>query len=348
MSKIEWTEETWNPIAGCSKVSTGCRNCYAIKMSHRLAHNPKMGDRYKGLTTKRINGETDFTGEVRLNEEVLLQPLKKKKPTMYFVNSMSDLFHENVPFHWIDKVFAVMALCPQHTFQTLTKRAKRMKEYFEYKRTFSNILLQAQLIEENLDLEDYENSYNFYQSNFPHEPLKNVWLGVSAENHTQANKRIPYLLATPAAVRFVSAEPLLDNIDFEGIYDTEADLVIDALKGEKFFFPDKSDMLEYCGDTNKLDWIIVGGKSGHGARIMHEEWVRSIRDQCKGAKVPFFFKQWGAYLPVDRRRLYDSKIKRVEFTDGSSYLKVGKKQAGNLLEGNQYLQMPNHYETNTD
>lgn len=350
-SKIEWTEETWNPTVGCSEASTGCKNCYAKSMTHRLGHNPKMGDRYTGLTTKKKNGKVDFTGELRLNEAALLKPLKKKKPTMYFVNSMSDLFHENVPFEWIDKVFAVMTLCPQHTFQILTKRAERMKEYFdslhnnnEHKFRLSQIKIGR--------WNSWSKLLNFAKYS---RPLPNVWLGVSVENQTQAIKRIPYLLKTPAAVRFVSAEPLLGKIDFTSIFQKEVNGVkcyLDALKGFDWWY----DAYEMEGDYKwhgaKLDWIIVGGESGHGARPMHPDWVRSIRDQCKESGVPFFFKQWGDYKPLIQKNsvvIMPSDIIMNEYghinckIDIGRYVgfsKVGKKEAGNLLDGEQYLQMP--------
>ena len=173
-TRIEWTEHTWNPMSGCTKISDGCKNCYAEKMANRL----------KAMGVKGY--ENGFA--VTLHPEKLREPLERKKPTMYFVCSMGDLFHEDVPFDYIDQIFSTMVLCPQHTFQVLTKRPDRMKKYLEDEdRKFLDIA--------------GKNSCVY--------PLPNVWLGVTAENQEQADKRIPILLDTPAAVRFVSIEPML-------------------------------------------------------------------------------------------------------------------------------------------
>lgn len=244
MTKIQWVQgsdgsagETWNPIVGCSRISDGCKNCYAETMTKRLE---AMGQaKYAGL----LNAQGRFNGVTRFDKDALLKPLKRKKPTTYFVNSMSDLFHESIPDEWIDKVFAVMALCPQHTFQILTKRAERMERY----------------------------------ADFGH--LPNVWLGVSTENQEQADARIPHLLETPAAVLFVSAEPLLGEIDFS----------------------------RYLRRDRKLDWIICGGESGAGARPCRVEWIRSVVRQCKSAGVPVFVKQLGSN-PIEQRSLLSGDL----------------------------------------
>jgi len=210
-SSIEWTKSTWNPVTGCSKVSPGCKNCYAERMARRLQ---AMGQyRYR-------NGF-----KVTLQEDLVELPLSRKKQRMIFVNSMSDLFHEDVPSEFIQSVFNTMNLASHHTFQVLTKRSDRLRE-----------------INESLVWTD------------------NIWMGVSVENEDYAC-RIDDLLDTGAGVKFLSLEPLLgslEDVSLEGI-----------------------------------GWIIVGGESGPGARLMQESWVTEIRDQCEGRDIPFFFKQWG-------------------------------------------------------
>jgi len=273
-SRIEWTEATWNPIVGCSIVSPGCTHCYAMRMAARIEAMARAGRlddegdvvrgakrlaHYDGLT-KTVKKKAVWTGKVALApEHILLKPLRRRKPTMWFVNSMSDLFHEDLPDEWIDRVFAVMALCPQHTFQVLTKRSKRMRDY---------LTTVAHEPHRNT-VRRFAGAFSTLRTPLPKDfnvPLPNVWLGVSAERQQEADERIPDLLATPAAVRFVSAEPLLGALDLTPWL------------------------------TGVLDWVIVGGESGPGARPMHPDWVRSIRDQCVSAGVAFFFKQWGAPL----------------------------------------------------
>lgn len=272
MSKIEWTERTWNPIVGCSVVSPGCTNCYAMRMAGRLA---AMGqERYAGLTKPTKAGAV-WTGAMRAVPAALTLPLRRGTPTTWFVNSMSDLFHEGVPDAEIDRVFAVMALCPQHTFQVLTKRSARMRAYLGHGGTCIPIGIRQQA-----------------EALFGRDPgplpitLPNVFLGVSAEDQRRADERVPDLLATPAAVRFVSAEPLLGPIDFTAM-DADHDRgfgEIDALRG-----------IAYAGPAVKgiprLDWVIVGKESGHGARWIDDGPVRAIRDQCVPAGVAFFYKQ---------------------------------------------------------
>lgn len=292
MSKIEWTQETWNPIVGCSVVSPGCTNCYAMRMAARIE---AMGTQplYSGLT-RVVNGNPVWTGEVRLNEKKLLEPLKRKKPTTYFVNSMSDLFHASVPYEWIDKVFAVMALSPQHTYQVLTKRSARMRSYFEpYSRRRADGLGTAVLTlgyKDPLELLPW--------------PVPNAWLGVSTEDQRRADERIPDLLATPAAVRFISAEPLLGPLDVRTLKlnDDRFDyLHLDALTGLHTGAQSAGQWspgqpgAPLPRSLPGLDWVIVGGESGPGARPMHPDWARSLRDQCQAAGVPFFFKQWGEW-----------------------------------------------------
>ncbi len=311
MSKIQWTERTWNPINGCSKISAGCKNCYAIPMSHRLAHIPATAQKYAGITEKTEKGTINFTGKVSIDDKALLDPLKRKKPTTYFVNSMGDLFHENVPFEWIDKVWAVMALCPQHTFQVLTKRPERMERYFEM--TAGGADIQREMYA----MTNYDNEL---AKGFEM-PLKNVWLGTSVENQEQAEKCIPHLLACPAAVRFLSCEPLLEKIDL-------------------YPYVSLSDYTEW---KSPIDWVIVGGESGRGARPMHPDWVRSLREQCQDSNVPFFFKQWGEWVKPSQMpdEIY-SAIEEVGDGIGISDVerKVGKHASGRLLDGVEYNEIP--------
>lgn len=214
-SKIEWTEQTWNPVVGCTKVSPGCKFCYAEVLSKRLR---AMG----------VNGYEHGFSTIVLMEDRLGQPVERRKPTLYFVNSMSDLFHEKVPFSYIDRVMETIELTPQHAYQILTKRAERMRRYFSSREVPSN-----------------------------------AWLGVSVEDREYGKPRISELQKIKAETRFLSIEPLLENIGRI------------SLKG--------------------IHWVIVGGESGAKARPMSEAWVLNIKEQCERSGVKFFFKQWGAW-----------------------------------------------------
>lgn len=249
-SKIEWTEDTWNPVTGCTRVSAGCDHCYAARISHRLAHTKA----YEGLTVLNSKGDRHFNGTVRLLPERLADPIKRKRPTTWFVNSMSDLFHERVPFEFIDKVMGVMALCQRHTFQVLTKRTQRMAEYL-------NTPQRSQLVDASMLDVAYDK--NLDPMNLPRVvlPLPNVWFGTSIENQATADERIPLLRECPAAVRFLSCEPLLGPLDLN----------------------------RYLG--NGIDWVIVGGESGAKFRYMEPGWARSLFSQCVRSNTRFFMKQ---------------------------------------------------------
>ena len=220
-SRIEWTEQTWNPTVGCTKISAGCKNCYAENMARRLQ---AMG------TPGYENGF-----QLTLLPQRLQDPLNRKKPTTYFVNSMSDLFHDKVPDEYIEQVFSVIEQTPQHTYQILTKRAARMARFFKGKTA-----------------------------------PKNAWMGVSVENKKHGVPRINYLRKVSAHIRFLSVEPLLEDVG--------------AL------------------DLTDIHWVIVGGESGPKARPMKQEWAEAVRIQCEQQHVAFFFKQWGGWGVDGKRR----------------------------------------------
>ena len=258
-TKIEWTDATWNPITGCSRVSPGCVNCYAERLAAgRLNHHPSRA----GLT----DDHGRWNGEVRFNEEWLEQPLHWKKPRRIFVVAHGDLFHEKVPDAWIDKVFAVMGTAHQHTFQVLTKRPERMRNYIMNG-------AKERLVEGSRPL-DITIWYGGW-------PLKNVWLGTSVEDQDHLYDRGFDLVTTHAAVRWLSVEPLLRPVDISSYLYRN--------------LPD--DASSWLGDSG-LDWVVVGGESGPGYRPMEAEWARSIRDQCKLAGVPFFMKQMAGKVRI--------------------------------------------------
>lgn len=278
-TKIEWAEATWNPITGCSVLSPGCTNCYA----QRLA-----GTRMKthwsriGLTRSTKAGPV-WNGVVRLNVEWLDQPLRWKRARRIFVCAHGDLFHELVPDEWIDRIFAVMALRPQHTFQILTKRAERMREYCGALATPGRICRHLHALAE----EAKGNAFTLWQAQerLINWPLPNVWLLVSVEDQSRADERIPLLLDTLAAVRGISAEPLLESVDLGApLFPDEVDRRGSLIGGAP-----------YPGDAwRRLDWVIIGGESGPSSRPFDIAWARSIIAQCKAAGVACFMKQLGA------------------------------------------------------
>lgn len=356
-TKIEWAEKVWNPVVGCRKVSEGCRNCYAEKMAVRLA---SMGrPEYQGV----VNDSGKWNGHVVCLPERLNDPLKWKKPKRIFVNSMSDLFHEDVPVEFIRAVFKSMWSADWHTYIILTKRPERM----------CNILR-----------EDFFETGNKIYGHC-------IWLGVSVSNQTDADKFIPWLLRTPAAVRFVSVEPMLEEVDFiraVGEPDDEDWDVVNNIQAANGDDHEPEELIEECeaecdwinyGDelvTNpeyaeyhnwrqwrarlskferSIDWVICGGESGPGARPMRPDWVRSLRDQCDMAEVPFFFKQWGEWKQLTTPLVYGQNISGIKFLlPGGEYGnqldwyegravamdRVGKKAAGNILDGQVWAQYP--------
>jgi protein gp37 len=263
---IEWTDETWNPVTGCSKVSPGCRLCYA-KVLHDMRHQAHLNGR------KMPAQYHEPFEHVQCWPNRLGIPLGWRRPRLCFVNSMSDLFHRDVPAAFIERVFKVMANCPQHTFQILTKRSTRL---------FCQRVLRV--------------------------PLPNVWLGVSVESKKYL-ARIDDLRQVPAAVRMVSFEPLLEDLE-------EVNL-------------------------QGIGWAIVGGESGRDARPMHPDWVRSLRDQCIAQGVPFFFKQWGEWLPPGCDGSPDVRLQHLNASD--DFVRVGKKHAGRLLDTREWREFPKPY-----
>lgn len=332
---IEWTDATWNCIRGCSRVSEGCRHCYAEGIARRFRG---IGLAYEGLVRIDTEGNAhEWNGKIKFVEKHLLDPLKWKEPKRIFVNSMSDLFHVAIQDEVIDKIFAVMALCPQHTFQILTKRPERMARYMTEIRQGPERSLAGGVVRDMVYRWDRYNPTTRLPNGVMHEhrldsfqwPLLNVHMGVSCENQATADERIPLLLQTPAAVRFISAEPLLGPIDLLRI--PRAGQMWDWLTGERETASEKR-------TTAHLDWAIVGGESGPGARPMHPDWARSLRDQCQAAGVSFFFKQWGEWSPDAKGSFPVARV--GEGLQEYQLLRVGKKAAGATLDGREWREFP--------
>jgi protein gp37 len=334
-TKIEWTDATWNVVNGCNVVSPGCTNCYAMRLAGtRLKHHPSR----EGLTIDTKAGPV-WNGQVRFNEKVLLDPLRWKRPRRIFPNAHGDLFHPSVPDEWIDREFTIMALAHWHYFQVLTKRPDRMRDYVSERAeciwsSVDNFVddwshglrgnVRLPIISDDPMLAALAGQGAVWGGERPW-PLRNVWLGTSVEDQRRADERIPILLDTPAAVRWLSCEPLLGPVDVQpfGLYDRE------------------------------LHWVVAGGESGPGARPMHPDWARSLRDQCAAAGVPFLFKQWGEWLPCEvdfldgdvvcypddgsERDMPEVKgVRPIDQSIGRDMWRVGKKVAGRLLDGVQH------------
>lgn len=283
-TSIEWTDKTWNPVRGCSRVSPGCDKCYAMRQAHRFSGE---GNTYEGLTTIR-KGKVDWTGKVVTAPGMLDAPLRWRKPRRVFVNSMADLFHESIPDEYIAAVFGVMAMCERHTFQILTKRAVRMRAWFRwYEGTrgahpYAAVMAaDAAFDNAGTPLESVDTIARAVRQPWP---LPHVWLGVSCEDQARADERIPLLLGTPAAVRLLSLEPLLGPIALP-----PAVLGCVGHLAETFGNP-------------LIHWVIVGGESGPGARPTEVESIRDIVRQCREARVACLVKQLGRYPVVRRER----------------------------------------------
>lgn len=321
-SKIEWTEETWNPVTGCSKISPGCDHCYAERMSKRLAGRCGYP-------------EAPNSFDVALHHNKLGQPLNWRKPRQIFVCSMGDLFHRDVPFEYIAAIFGVMAATPRHAYQILTKRPGRMLKWFGWIDSAGRLTdgcLRADLADYTICAKGPMRA-DILMAGAPFGssewPLPNVWLGVTAEDQKRWDRRVSILRQIPAAVRFVSVEPSLGPI---------------------------------MANLDGISWLICGGEAGPGSRPMHPDWARSLRDQCVEAGVPFFFKSWGDWgmrgpgphgddhgvrvrLGRDGRH---SSSDRPAFGvpgngngDGDVWLgRFGKKSAGRELDGRTWDEMP--------
>lgn len=364
-TKIEWTDATVNAVNGCTRISPGCGGpgphggCYAeLLAGTRLRDHPSRA----GLTRQSSAGPR-WTGKVSFNEKALLAPLAWTRPRRIFWNAHGDLFHENVLDEWVDKCFAVMALTPQHQHQVLTKRPARMRQYLAIEHKRADILDAAS----HLARDWKENARAVWHAETW--PIPNVWLGTSVEDQQRADERIPDLLATPAAVRFLSCEPLLGPVDLAIIRlrrDGQTPTALSSKLGD-YVQPLRGNFT----DSPRINWVIVGGESGPRARPMHPDWARSLRDQCAAAGVPFFFKQWGEWAEVghdeDGPRVTEVSTQRgrdmhsarargpIGFISpngrffateddirGRARLmhRIGKTAAGRLLDGVEHSEMP--------
>ncbi|WP_306049281.1 phage Gp37/Gp68 family protein [Oceaniradius stylonematis] len=360
-TKIEWTHapgfkgETWNVINGCELKSEGCRYCYAADLATtRLKNHPSRA----GLARRNADGVAKFNGKVRLVEHLVTAPLRWKKPRMVFVCAHGDLFYERVPDEWIDRLFAVMALCPQHVFIVLTKRPERMRAYLSMARAHPVGIeaLELTFVELQRNPKSKVGDGCVLQGDIVHLknwPLPNVWLGVSVENQATADARIPVLLDTPAAIRWVSAEPLLGEIDLTMIpIDGQAHLkhnpkvYVGAMTPEQIVEQSRDD---YVGLANlicfnalggkaerevlsipALDWVITGGESGKNARPTHPQAFRDLRDQCRAADVRYLHKQNGEWVSVSE---VEGPGRHHQFLDGATVRRIGKKRAGRTIDG---------------
>jgi protein gp37 len=314
---IEWARGddgaaglTWNPVTGCDRVSPGCDRCYAASMARRL--KAMKSPRYQRDGDPRTSGP-GFA--VTLHSDVLTVPLRWRKPRRVFVNSMSDLFHKDVPDAYLAEVFAVMAVTGQHTYQILTKRPARARALL------SSPGFQQQVRDrQTAGVWPRHGGTDVW-------PLPNVWLGVSAESQQWADTRLPKLLDTPAAIRFVSCEPLLEAVDLTPY--------VRSVTG-----------LPWHASGQALDWVIAGGESGPGARPIDPQWIRDLRDQSTAGGTAFFFKQWGEWAPAgygigyfrDPERLIGARLD--ESGHRQIIRRVGKKAAGRVLDDCTWDQFP--------
>jgi protein gp37 len=324
-TSIEWATHVWNPTTGCDRVSKGCDNCYALTMAKRL--------KGMGAAKYQRDGDPATSGPgfgVTEHRDTLNDPFGWRKPRRVFVNSMSDLFHDAVSEGFIAQVFAAMAATPKHTYLILTKRHARMRSLLRKWAPVTGVPPWVHTGEW---------------------PLPNVWLGVSAEDQHWADIRVPALLETPAAVRFLSCEPLLGPVDLRNLKARNGAL-IDCLGGD---VKSATDGVVYTGTPSVVDWVIVGGESGPGARPMHPDWARSLRDQCVSAGVPYHFKQRGAFTwetagggNWPEPDLYVNDVtgealpEHAVPTTGSwkGVWRIGKKRAGRELDGRTWDQFP--------
>ncbi len=319
-TKIKWATESWNPITGCTKISPGCKNCYAERMSKRLAGRsgyPKsesecpicgeVYDRAEPFCMEHPNAKLIRRSpfDVTLHEDKLDLPLKWRKPRRIFVCSMGDLFHKNVPDDLIVKVFTVAQLTSRHTYMILTKRPERMAEYLQSDAFWHEVFYASIINARRRGIEWEEKEVT---------QLKNVWLGVTAENQEWWDKRKDALFAPSAAVHWVSYEPAIGPLVFSD------------------------------DDLARLDWVVCGGETSYGARPMNPDWARSVRDQCQAAGVKFFFKGWGAWRmcaleTLDLPELHTTNTVRHSM-GWPPMERLGKKRAGRILDGREWNEYP--------
>jgi protein gp37 len=344
-TKIEWTDATANVINGCSLESPGCTNCYAMKQAHRTPVR-------QGLTVKTKGGMV-WTGEVRFHEPALLKVLSWQKPRMIFWNAHGDAFHPDVPIEWIDRCFAAALVKDQHVHQFLTKRSARMLEYCRTLPDRADLICEAARKNGStlLDCYDVRAAARAGLVNARH-----IWLGVSVEDQARADERVPDLLATPAAVRWLSCEPLLGPVDLRRVLHRDMlgkEVALDALTGEMLTgTPDLANGEHREPWTEKLDWIVGGFESGPNARPGHPDMARSLRDQCATTGTAFFWKQNGEFAPGEIAGEYldpERPAKGMRYFDGRweedwshpeghaddepDVYRIGKKRAGRLLDG---------------
>lgn len=329
---ISWTDYTWNPVTGCTKVSPGCAHCYAETVANRLwaTQYPSVSGHTHDPFQRRPRRFTD----VQCHPDRLDQPLHWRKPRRVFVGSMSDLFHEDVPDEFIDQVFATMLLSPQHTFQVLTKRAERMRDYS----TRQDADTGEPRARWDIGAVISTPSFILTEDNpLPPWPLPNVWLGVTVEDQPTADERVWALLQTQAAVRFLSVEPLLGRVRLHEPWCMKC--WRPAPDGTGGRGPCSGiDEHQAVDMVRALNWVIVGGESGPDARIMRPEWARSLRDSCQQNNVPFHFKQWGEWLPAGQTN-YDGPD-QLHWTRSDVDRRLGVKPAGRLLDGRLHQEMP--------
>lgn len=325
-TSIEWTRgddgapgATWNPVTGCTKVSPGCDHCYAETFA----------ERWRGIPGHHFENGFDVT----LRPERLGQPLRWRKPRRVFVNSMSDLFHRDIPDEFIVRVFATMAATPRHTYQLLTKRHGRMRSLLSDEGFVSEVA-QEIVGHHVVDGDPMPEDGNWW-------PLRNLWLGVSVEDQKRADLRVPALLQTPAAVHWLSCEPLLGPVDLTKWLDQHGPW--------NYVGPG---VLCYCGEPvrnerctgDQIDWVVAGGESGPRSRPMHPDWVRSLRDQCQEYGTPFFMKQWGNWVPPSEMpsdTFIDwDLIHGTDIVDRDIPVRVSKNRAGRLLDGRTWDEYP--------
>ena len=349
-TSIEWVRNddgsegySWPVINGCLPAGPGCEHCYAMRLAAtRLKHT----ERYKGLARFGSNGP-QWTGAVRLVEKELTMPLRLRKPSRIFVCDMGDLFYEEVTDAMIDRVFAVMMLAPQHTFIVLTKRAERMRAYLSDPTLYERVLVHADALRasrSDLTMTGVSNPTTH--------PPPWIWWGVSVENQDAADERVPLLLQTPAAVRFLSVEPLLGPVNLDPPHcqycpDDLEDLG-HADDGTPWCMRCDSEMaqgwwLEPLDDDGQplngpaINWVITGGESGPRARPASPQWFRNIRDQCVASGVAYFHKQNGEYASVSE---VEGPGEHFTFPDGRTVRRVGKKRAGRELDGRTWDEFP--------